>query len=175
MEIKCRLFDPATAQDLAACYTFFAKRQVQTKYTIKVWKVDDPSNVKHFETGPDVSSGVILDGLEPDTEYSVQVAAEFYEGDSLATEPATVRTPPGGKEPSREEIKLAERMVSILKDFKARQLEIDEDEQLEMVEEEDWDPQDELTDVEMQASIGHMITFSGGMISLTRHCARPSF
>ncbi|VDP21382.1 unnamed protein product [Heligmosomoides polygyrus] len=36
------------------------------------------------------------------------------------------------KESSREEIKLAERMASILKDFEARQLEVDEDEQLEI-------------------------------------------
>ncbi|VDO94420.1 unnamed protein product [Heligmosomoides polygyrus] len=71
--------------------------------------------------------------------------------------------PPLGKESSREEIKLAERMASILKDFEARQLKVDEDEQLEVVEEEeDWDPQDELMDVERQASSGHMITFSGG-------------
>ncbi|VDP08251.1 unnamed protein product [Heligmosomoides polygyrus] len=35
--------------------------------------------------------------------------------------------PPLDKEPSREEIKLAERMGSILKDFEARQLEVDED------------------------------------------------
>ncbi|VDO97283.1 unnamed protein product [Heligmosomoides polygyrus] len=57
-------------------------------------------------------------------------------------------------------------MVSILKDFEARQLEIDEDEQLEVVEEEeeDWDPQDELVDVERQASRGIMITFSGGTL-----------
>ncbi|VDP55342.1 unnamed protein product [Heligmosomoides polygyrus] len=62
------------------------------------------------------------------------------------------------KESSREEIKLA----SILKDFEARQLEVDEDEQLEVVEEEeDWDPQYELMDVERQASSGHMITSSG--------------
>ncbi|VDP16061.1 unnamed protein product [Heligmosomoides polygyrus] len=40
------------------------------------------------------------------------------------------------KEPSREEIKLAKRMASILKDFEARQLEVDEDEQLEVVEEQ---------------------------------------
>ncbi|VDO79935.1 unnamed protein product [Heligmosomoides polygyrus] len=67
---------------------------------------------------------------------------------------------------SREEIKLAERMASILKDFEARQLEVDEDEQLEVVEEEekDWDPRDELMDVERQASSGHMITFSGGTL-----------
>ncbi|KAK5970177.1 hypothetical protein GCK32_013330, partial [Trichostrongylus colubriformis] len=66
------------------------------KYTIKVWKVDDPSNIKHYETSPDVTSGVVLDGLERDTEYAVQVAAEFYEGDSLSSEPVTVRIPPGG-------------------------------------------------------------------------------
>ncbi|VDP14480.1 unnamed protein product [Heligmosomoides polygyrus] len=35
--------------------------------------------------------------------------------------------PPLDKEPSREEIKLAERMASILKEFEARQLEVDED------------------------------------------------
>ncbi|RCN36177.1 hypothetical protein ANCCAN_17936, partial [Ancylostoma caninum] len=66
------------------------------KYTIKVWKVDDPTTVKHYETSPDVSSGVVLDGLEPDTDYAVQVAAEFHEGDNLPSEPVTVRTPPGG-------------------------------------------------------------------------------
>ncbi|VDO34018.1 unnamed protein product [Heligmosomoides polygyrus] len=72
--------------------------------------------------------------------------------------------PPLDKEPSREEIKLAERMACILKDFKARQLEADEDEQLEVVkkQEEGWDSQDELIDVERQASSGHMTSFSGG-------------
>ncbi|VDP47917.1 unnamed protein product [Heligmosomoides polygyrus] len=57
-------------------------------------------------------------------------------------------------------------MASILKDFEARQLEVDEDEQLEVLEEEeeDWDSQDELMDVERQASSGHMITFSGGTL-----------
>ncbi|VDP55968.1 unnamed protein product [Heligmosomoides polygyrus] len=55
-------------------------------------------------------------------------------------------------------------MASILKDFEARQLEVDEGEQLEVVEqeEEDWDPQVELMDVERQVSSGHMVTFSGG-------------
>ncbi|VDP60418.1 unnamed protein product [Heligmosomoides polygyrus] len=43
--------------------------------------------------------------------------------------------PPLDKESSREEIKLVERMASILKDFEARQHEVDEDEQLEVVEE----------------------------------------
>ncbi|VDP10188.1 unnamed protein product [Heligmosomoides polygyrus] len=48
----------------------------------------------------------------------------------------------------REEIKLVERMACILRDFEAHQLEVDE--QLGVVEEqeEDWDPQDELMDVE---------------------------
>ncbi|VDP07643.1 unnamed protein product [Heligmosomoides polygyrus] len=74
--------------------------------------------------------------------------------------------PPLDKESSREEIKLAERMASILKHFEARQLEVDEGEQLEVVEEEEeeWDPQDELMDLERQASSGHMITFSGGTL-----------
>ncbi|VDP51649.1 unnamed protein product [Heligmosomoides polygyrus] len=74
--------------------------------------------------------------------------------------------PPLDKESSSEEIKLVERMASILKDFEARQLEVNEDERLEVVEEdkEDWDPQDELTDVKRQASSGHMITFSGGTL-----------
>ncbi|VDP06060.1 unnamed protein product [Heligmosomoides polygyrus] len=64
--------------------------------------------------------------------------------------------PPLYKESSREEIKLAERMASILKDFEVRQLEVEEDEQLEVMEkeEEDWDPQDELMDVKRQASSG---------------------
>ncbi|VDO86267.1 unnamed protein product [Heligmosomoides polygyrus] len=64
------------------------------------------------------------------------------------------------KESSREEIKLAERMANILKDFEARRLEVDEDEQAEVVEEEeeDWDPQVELMDVERQANSEHVIT-----------------
>ncbi|VDO62260.1 unnamed protein product [Heligmosomoides polygyrus] len=64
--------------------------------------------------------------------------------------------PPLDKEPSREEIKLAERMASVLKDFEARQLEVVEDDQVEVVEEqeEDWDPQSELVYVERQASSG---------------------
>ncbi|VDO77858.1 unnamed protein product [Heligmosomoides polygyrus] len=74
--------------------------------------------------------------------------------------------PPLDKEPSREEIKLAELIANILKDFEARQLEVDEDEQLEVVEEDDWNLQDELMDLERQASSGHTITFSGGTISL---------
>ncbi|VDP42059.1 unnamed protein product [Heligmosomoides polygyrus] len=40
------------------------------------------------------------------------------------------------KEPLKEEIKLAGWMASILKDFEARHLEVDEDEHLEVVEEE---------------------------------------
>ncbi|VDO21280.1 unnamed protein product [Heligmosomoides polygyrus] len=69
--------------------------------------------------------------------------------------------PPLDKKSSREEIKLGERMASILKDFEARQLEVDEGKQLEVVEEEeeDWDPQDELMDVESQASSEHLIRF----------------
>ncbi|VDP01745.1 unnamed protein product [Heligmosomoides polygyrus] len=57
-------------------------------------------------------------------------------------------------------------MTSILKDFEACQLEVDKDEQLEVVEEqeEDWDPQHELMDVERQASTGHIIMFSGGTL-----------
>ncbi|VDO66186.1 unnamed protein product [Heligmosomoides polygyrus] len=82
---------------------------------------------------------------------------------------------------SREEIKLAERMASILKDFEARQLEVDEDEKLEVMEEEeeDWDPQDELMDVERQASSWHMIAFSGGTLvseeRMDSHCPMRHF
>uniref|UniRef100_A0A183GAA7 ADF-H domain-containing protein n=1 Tax=Heligmosomoides polygyrus TaxID=6339 RepID=A0A183GAA7_HELPZ len=47
--------------------------------------------------------------------------------------------PPLDKESSREEIKLAERTASVLKKFEARQLEVDEDEQLGVVEEEEED------------------------------------
>ncbi|VDO60263.1 unnamed protein product [Heligmosomoides polygyrus] len=74
--------------------------------------------------------------------------------------------PPLDKESSREEIKLAERMASIYKDLGVRQLEVEEEEQLKVVEEEeeDWDPQDELMDVHRQASSGHMITFSDGTL-----------
>ncbi|VDP06739.1 unnamed protein product [Heligmosomoides polygyrus] len=68
------------------------------------------------------------------------------------------------KEPSREEIKLAERMASILKGFEAFKVEVHKDEQLEVVEEEEyWNPQDELMDVEsyimsmMKRSHSHVI------------------
>ncbi|KJH47474.1 fibronectin type III domain protein [Dictyocaulus viviparus] len=66
------------------------------KYTIKVWKVNDPINIKHYEADADVSTGVVLDGLDPDTEYAISVAAEFFEGNILSSEPVIVRTPPGG-------------------------------------------------------------------------------
>ncbi|VDP11436.1 unnamed protein product [Heligmosomoides polygyrus] len=60
-------------------------------------------------------------------------------------------------------------MASILKDFEACQLEVDEDEQLEVVEEqeEDWYPQHELMDVERQASSGHMTGFCNIMRTQT--------
>ena len=64
------------------------------EYTISVWPTSDPSNVKKFTTPSDVTSGVVVDGLDPDTEYNIQVAAEFYEGEELASEPITVKTPP---------------------------------------------------------------------------------
>ncbi|VDO76371.1 unnamed protein product [Heligmosomoides polygyrus] len=81
------------------------------------------------------------------------------------------------KESSRKEIKLAGRMASILKDFETRQLEVDEDEQLEVVEEEEegWDPQDELMDVERQASSGHMITFSSATLVLEERVRLQGF
>ncbi|VDO81973.1 unnamed protein product [Heligmosomoides polygyrus] len=66
--------------------------------------------------------------------------------------------PPLEKEGSREGTKL--------EDSKARQLEVDEDEQLEVVEEreEDWGTHDELIDVERQASSEDFVTFSGGTL-----------
>uniref|UniRef100_A0A1I7U3G2 Ig-like domain-containing protein n=1 Tax=Caenorhabditis tropicalis TaxID=1561998 RepID=A0A1I7U3G2_9PELO len=64
------------------------------EYTISVWPSSDPSNVKKFTTASDVTSGVVVDGLDPDTEYNIQVAAEFYEGEELASEPISVITPP---------------------------------------------------------------------------------
>uniref|UniRef100_A0A1I7XGK7 Down syndrome cell adhesion molecule-like protein Dscam2 n=1 Tax=Heterorhabditis bacteriophora TaxID=37862 RepID=A0A1I7XGK7_HETBA len=65
------------------------------KYSIKLWKVDDTGVVKTFETDADSTSGVALEGLERDTDYTVQIAAEFYDGDNLPSEPVTVHTPPG--------------------------------------------------------------------------------
>ncbi|CAD6185909.1 unnamed protein product [Caenorhabditis auriculariae] len=64
------------------------------EYTIKAWKSDDPSDSKTFRTPTDQTSGVVLDGLEPNTDYSIQVAAEFYEGEDLPSEPIYVKTPP---------------------------------------------------------------------------------
>ncbi|VDO32187.1 unnamed protein product [Heligmosomoides polygyrus] len=72
----------------------------------------------------------------------------------------TLRCGPQGA--FREEIKLAERIASILRDFEARQIEADEDEQLEMVErEEDWDPKDELIYVGSWISSVELITMMG--------------
>ncbi|KAJ1348679.1 von Willebrand factor type A domain [Parelaphostrongylus tenuis] len=63
---------------------------------------------KYTIQNPDVPRGVVLDGLDPDTEYAVVVAAEFVEGDNLPSEPVTVRTPPGVINHRNERIRAAE-------------------------------------------------------------------
>ncbi|VDP29027.1 unnamed protein product [Heligmosomoides polygyrus] len=77
------------------------------------------------------------------------------------------------KDPSREGIKLADRMASILEDFEARQREVDKNKQLEVVEEEeeDWDLQDELIDMEKIASSRHTIAWTATPASLSIQAA----
>ncbi|VDP09313.1 unnamed protein product [Heligmosomoides polygyrus] len=62
---------------------------------------------------------------------------------------------------SGDEMKLAERIASILQDFELRQLEIDEVEKLEVVEEEDqeFQPEEDCAEVTMPATSEGTITF----------------
>ncbi|VDO98861.1 unnamed protein product [Heligmosomoides polygyrus] len=70
--------------------------------------------------------------------------------------------------PSRDEMKLAERIASILLDFELRQLEIDEVEKLKVVEEGDqeFQPEDDCAGVTTPLTSEGTITFSGGRIVL---------
>ncbi|VDP30305.1 unnamed protein product [Heligmosomoides polygyrus] len=68
--------------------------------------------------------------------------------------------------PSRDEMKLAERIASILQDFELRQLEIDEVEKLEVVEEEDQglQPEEDCAGVTTPLTSEGTIWFSRGQI-----------
>ncbi|VDO63177.1 unnamed protein product [Heligmosomoides polygyrus] len=68
--------------------------------------------------------------------------------------------------PSRDEMKLAERIGSILQDFELRQLEIDEVEKLEVGEEEDqkFQPEEDCAGVTTPLTSEGTITFSEGQI-----------
>ncbi|VDP45806.1 unnamed protein product [Heligmosomoides polygyrus] len=69
--------------------------------------------------------------------------------------------------PSRDEMKLAERMAIILQDFELRQLEIDKVEKLEVVEEEDqeFQPKEDCAAGVTTPLISEgTTTFSGGQI-----------
>ncbi|CAG9535199.1 unnamed protein product, partial [Cercopithifilaria johnstoni] len=63
------------------------------KYIIKYWPANNPSAVMYMETPVNVTDKIVLDGLQPDTEYNFMVIAKFDEGDNLASEPAEIRTP----------------------------------------------------------------------------------
>ncbi|VDP54963.1 unnamed protein product [Heligmosomoides polygyrus] len=65
--------------------------------------------------------------------------------------------PPLDKEPSREEIKLAEWMVSILKDFEARQLEVTGG---ALHKGQDVDPMSTTTDCGSTGGVGPTVDFS---------------
>ncbi|VDP23196.1 unnamed protein product [Heligmosomoides polygyrus] len=68
--------------------------------------------------------------------------------------------------PSRDEMKLAERIASILQNFELRQLGVDEVEKLEVVEEEDqeFQPEEDCAGVTTPLTSEGTITFSGGQI-----------
>ncbi|VDP08592.1 unnamed protein product [Heligmosomoides polygyrus] len=68
--------------------------------------------------------------------------------------------------PSRDEMKLAKRIASILRDFELRQLEIDEVEKLEIVEEVDqeFQPEEACAEVTTPLTSEGTFTFSGGQI-----------
>ncbi|VDO63137.1 unnamed protein product [Heligmosomoides polygyrus] len=76
--------------------------------------------------------------------------------------------PPLNAVPSKDETKLAERIVSILQDFELRQLEIDEVEKLEVVGEEDqeFQPEKDCAGVPITTPLTSegTITFLGGQI-----------
>ncbi|VDO36243.1 unnamed protein product [Heligmosomoides polygyrus] len=67
---------------------------------------------------------------------------------------------------SRDEMKLAERIASILQEFELRQLQIEEVEKLEVVEEEDHEfrPEEDCVGVTTPLTSEGTITFSGGQI-----------
>ncbi|VDO61721.1 unnamed protein product [Heligmosomoides polygyrus] len=68
--------------------------------------------------------------------------------------------------PSRDEMKLAERITSTLQDFELRQLVVDEVGKLEVVEEGDheFQPEEDCAGVTTPLISGGAITFSGGHI-----------
>ncbi|VDP34286.1 unnamed protein product [Heligmosomoides polygyrus] len=68
--------------------------------------------------------------------------------------------------PSRDKMKLAERIASILQDFELRHLEIDEVGKLEVVEEEDqeFQPEEDCVGVTTPLTSEGTITFSEGQI-----------
>uniref|UniRef100_A0A0R3RV16 Fibronectin type-III domain-containing protein n=1 Tax=Elaeophora elaphi TaxID=1147741 RepID=A0A0R3RV16_9BILA len=65
------------------------------KYIIKYWPDNNPSAVMYMETPVNVTDKIVLDGLQPDTEYNFMVTAKFDDGDNLASEPTKIRTPSG--------------------------------------------------------------------------------
>lgn len=59
--------------------------------------MSDPSAVKSQRVEPGQFSGNVLADLQPDTDYSIQVATKFKDGGELAGEPVNTRTPPQGE------------------------------------------------------------------------------
>uniref|UniRef100_A0A1I7VXY4 Fibronectin type-III domain-containing protein n=1 Tax=Loa loa TaxID=7209 RepID=A0A1I7VXY4_LOALO len=51
--------------------------------------------VMYMETPVNVTDKIVLDSLQPDTDYNFMVTAKFDDGDSLASEPTKIRTPSG--------------------------------------------------------------------------------
>ncbi|VDK64046.1 unnamed protein product [Onchocerca ochengi] len=65
------------------------------KYIIKYWPDNNPSAVMYMETPVNVTDKIVLDGLQPDTDYNFMVSAKFDSGDNLPSEPVKIRTPSG--------------------------------------------------------------------------------
>ncbi|VBB26357.1 unnamed protein product [Acanthocheilonema viteae] len=65
------------------------------KYIIKYWPDNNPSAVMYMETPANVTDKIVLDGLQPDTEYNFMVIAKFDDGNNLASEPSKIHTPSG--------------------------------------------------------------------------------
>ncbi|VDO19555.1 unnamed protein product [Heligmosomoides polygyrus] len=72
--------------------------------------------------------------------------------------------PPLDAVPSRDEMKLAERIASVQQDFELRQLEIDEVEKLGVVQEEghEFQPEEDCAGVTTALTSEGTITFPGG-------------
>lgn len=64
--------------------------------------------------GANETSGVVISGLAPDTDYNVQVSAEFENGEEVQSEPVSFRTPPGSEYPILSIINYNFQMLNVI-------------------------------------------------------------